>query len=79
MGERVAGEINEEGLLQRLRGMCHGQSQSAVALSMRVSLGHLNDVLHKRRGAGPAILKALGLRKVVSYVPLDVGGKTEGT
>ena len=60
-------------VLTRLQALCRVKSQSAVAADLGVSTSHLRDVLFKRRKPGPAIIKGMGLRRVVSYVPIDTG------
>ncbi len=47
--------------------------QSAWAKRHDMTPQHVFDVLHGRRGPGGRILAALGLRRVVSYEPLDAG------
>ena len=42
-------------------------SQKAFAISVGVSAQYVADFLAGRRTPGPAILKALGLKKVVRY------------
>lgn len=43
-------------------------SQEAFATKHGLSLGYVNDVLHARRQPSAAILAALGLRAVTTYV-----------
>ena len=52
-----------------IRAACRAAgSQSAWAASIGVSPQYLSDVLNCRRDPGGAILRALGLRRVVTYV-----------
>ncbi len=61
--------LDSLGLHARLRKACEAAgSQKAWAARHGVSAGHVNDVLNDRKPAGPAVLAALGLRKVVRYV-----------
>jgi hypothetical protein len=46
-------------------------TQAAWARRTGVSTALVNDVLRGNRGPGPAILRGLGLRKVVRYVSDD--------
>ena len=46
--------------------------QTAWANRIGVSQVYVNDVLHRRRPPGPAILRALGLDKVESYQPIKL-------
>lgn len=42
-------------------------SQANWAREHRISAAYLNDVLEGRRGIGPAIMRRMGLQKVVMY------------
>lgn len=42
-------------------------SQAATARALHVSLSDLNRVVRGREAPGPALLAALGLRRVVTY------------
>jgi len=50
-----------------LRDRCNGAAQTVVAEELGISPQYLNDMLKGRKEAGPAVLKALGLVKVVTY------------
>lgn len=54
-----------------LRAACAGD-QGAWARRNGVSAQYVSDVLHGRREPGNAILAALRLRRVVTYVPIGV-------
>lgn len=43
------------------------RGQAAWAAKAKVSAAYVNDVLHERRDPGDAILRALGLERIVSY------------
>lgn len=50
-----------------VRDKCNGADQKTVAAEMKISPQYLNDLIKGRKEAGPAVLKALGLVKVVTY------------
>lgn len=55
---------------QLIRAACEAQgSQAAWAALHGLSPSYLSDVLHMKRDPGPAILEALGLIRVVRYLP----------
>lgn len=69
----AADRVTEEQIIKMLRAYCATQgSQVAAAARLGVSVQHVNDILHGHRKPGPKILKALGLKKVVSYVRQEV-------
>lgn len=47
------------------------KTQKEVAEELGVSPAYLNDYLRFRRGPGPKLLEALGLRKVITYQRKD--------
>ena len=51
------------------RRACYGAEQAAANLG--VSRTYLSDVIAGRRAPGPKILTALGLRRVVTYEPME--------
>jgi hypothetical protein len=51
-------------------------SQRAWATKHKISPAHVNDVLQGHRGPGPTILEALGLKRVVDFVPRKGNGKS---
>lgn len=60
----------------RLRRACEqAGSQQAWAAANGVSAAYVCDVLNARREPGEAILRGLGLRKVVRYVEVRSKGK----
>lgn len=53
---------------RKLEAVCReAGSQLAWARANDISQAYVNDVLHGRREPGDSILRALGLRRVVSY------------
>lgn len=50
-----------------IRNRLNGKTQTALAAELGITLQYLNDILHNRRAAGPQVLRALGLERVVSY------------
>lgn len=52
-------------ILRKACGKAGGQRTWAAAVS--ISPPHVNDVLHGRREPGPAICRALGVERVVTY------------
>jgi transcriptional regulator with XRE-family HTH domain len=44
--------------------------QSAFAGELGLSVSYVSDVMNARRDPGVAILRAIGLRKIVVYVPV---------
>ena len=62
--KRYSIEDSRELLQQRLKT----QSQYQFATQHRLSPSYVNDVVHGRRKPGPAILRALDLKKVEYYV-----------
>ena len=60
--------MTEDGVRDELRRRLQKcASQKAFAAQNRMSAQYVADFLSGRRSAGPAILKALGLKKVVRY------------
>ena len=53
--------------VQILKERCAGREQKAVATELGISPGYLNDVLQRRREPGRKILKALGLRRKITF------------
>lgn len=51
-----------------LKSVTAAPSMATWARENGMSAAHVHDVLNGHRAPGPAILAALGLRKVVSYV-----------
>jgi transcriptional regulator with XRE-family HTH domain len=64
---RSAGMSQPE-IVQIIRERIGKGSQRDFAQSLGVSPSYLSDVLKGRRDAGPKVLAALGLKRVVSYV-----------
>ncbi len=61
----TAHAIPESELRRLLELSCRNAgSQSAFARNHSMSIAYVNDVLHRRREPGPAILAALGLEKM---------------
>lgn len=58
---------------RRLRDACNG-NQAAWARSHKLSATYVSDVVNGHRKPSAAILKALGLRKVVGYEPVGKSG-----
>ena len=54
-----------------LTEMCAKESQNYVARVLGVTPSYISDVRKGVRTAGPKLLAALGLRRVVSYVRLS--------
>lgn len=55
-------------LISKLRARCvEAGGQRAFAEQIKVSPQYVSDVLRKRRDPGDKILKAMGLRRVVTY------------
>lgn len=50
-----------------LQKHCDGRPLSEAAKELDVSPQYLSDVLHRRREPGPAILKAIGVERVITY------------
>jgi DNA-binding transcriptional regulator YdaS (Cro superfamily) len=62
-------EMTSLDVCARLRRACRAAgSQQAWAAANGVSPAYVCDVLNARREPGDAILRALGLRKIVRYV-----------
>lgn len=47
-------------------------SQAELARRLNVSCAYLNDVLFRRAAPGEKLLRALGLRRVMTFEPLDI-------
>lgn len=47
----------------------HGGTQKSAAKALGISAAYLNDILHGKREPGYKICNALGLHKVISFVP----------
>lgn len=60
--------IDLHAILRKL--CCEAGGQSAFARDHGVSIAYVSDFLNGRQDAGPALLKAMGLRKVVRYEPV---------
>ena len=55
---------------QLLRRACRDAGgQAAWARRYRVSSPYITDILYGRRSPGPKVLRALGLRAVITYAP----------
>jgi hypothetical protein len=52
-------------------------SQMLAASQLGISQTYLNHVLTRKRKPGPKILKALGLKAVVTYKPRRRNGSTQ--
>jgi transcriptional regulator with XRE-family HTH domain len=52
-----------------IRKRLESMSQKDLAEELGVSAAYLNDILFHRRQPGKKILKALGLKRVILYVP----------
>lgn len=60
--------MTEDEVRQEVRRICEARgTQKAYADEIGVTAAYLHDFLNEKRGPGPSILKALGLRKVVRY------------
>lgn len=69
--------MNQVAVIDLLRRQCtRAGSQASFAAQNKLSPPYLNDVLSGRREPGPAILKALGMEKIVSYRKIS-GAKEE--
>jgi predicted transcriptional regulator len=53
--------------IEILRKRCAGKEQSAVAVELGISPQYMTDLLKGRREAGPLVLDALGLEKLITY------------
>lgn len=63
--------LNRVDLYTALCNKCtEAGGQSAFAKKHGVSVAYVSDVLNGRKSPGPALLKAMGLRKVVRYEPV---------
>lgn len=63
--------MTKEALINQLERMAEKDgSKSALAVRLGVTLTYLSDVIHNRREPGPMILKAMGVRRVISYQPI---------
>lgn len=63
-------QMQREDVLRRLEeGIREAGSQRAWAASAGVSAQYVGDIRKGRRAPGVAVLDALGLQRVVSYVP----------
>lgn len=62
--------------IKLLSERCAGREQSAVAAELGISAGYLNDVLHRRKEAGPKILRALGIMRETRYRRVNGKGLT---
>ena len=58
-------------VLDRLRYSIKVNGQADLARKLGVRDQDLSDVVHGRRPPGPMLLAAMGLRKVVTYEPID--------
>lgn len=68
-------ELVREDVLNLIREqvkLC-GYSQKAVAFDFGVSQTYLSDILRYKRPPGASVLKAMGLKKRVTYIK-DKGG-----
>ncbi len=59
--------LDLDDVLSLLREQAEAQSLSAWARKHGISVAYLSDTLGGRRKPGPAILRGLGLQKVVRY------------
>jgi hypothetical protein len=60
--------ITYDGLLDYIKRLVEQKgSQTEVAKNLGISLGYLNDVLHKRKLPGTKLLKSLGCERKVIY------------
>lgn len=50
-----------------LRRRLDGKTQTALAAELGITPAYLSDILNFRREPGRRVLKALGLRRVISY------------
>jgi len=62
--------LTADDVRKRLKAAVNG-NQAAWASSRGLSVTYVNDTLHGRRLPGKAVLKALGLRRVVGYEPIE--------
>ena len=53
--------------LEALERRLKGRTQKALADELGISPAYLSDILLKKREAGPQVLDALGLTRVVTY------------
>jgi transcriptional regulator with XRE-family HTH domain len=64
--------ITEQQLTQLLRlAVERNGSQKVVASRLGISPQYLNDILRGRREPGEKVLKALGYRREVRYIPTE--------
>jgi hypothetical protein len=62
--------MNESEVRIKLAEACkQAGSQRKLAVLAGLSAPYIHDVIHGRREPGHSILRALGLRKIVSYEP----------
>lgn len=67
-GEDMASYVSETEVPGRVKALLdEGKTQKQLADEWGISQAYLCDVLQGRRGAGPAILKALGLAPTRYY------------
>ena len=52
---------------QVLKDMCFDRTQASVAQELGITPAYLADILAHRREAGPKVIEALGLEKLVLY------------
>ena len=53
--------------LSILQGHIRAKGSNATARALGISTTYLSDVMCGRRKPGPKILKALGLKRIISY------------
>ena len=63
--------MNTKQLFRYIQKQHSGLTQAQTARALCVAPQYLNDVLRGRREPGDRLLQALGLRKIVSYGPMD--------
>jgi hypothetical protein len=67
--------LSSEQVRERLKTACEeAGSQAAWAREHGMSAAYLHDVINGRRNVGKAILRALGLERVVRYAPQNGNG-----
>lgn len=66
----IANSIDDYGMYAALRQACAAAgSQRAFAEQIGVTEAFISAVLHGRKAPGPTVLAAVGLRRIVRYVP----------
>ncbi len=68
--EPIAGWLDEAGVRERIRRLeMKIGGVRALAASLKLSPSYVSDFLNGRRGPGKTILKVLGLKSKLVYVP----------